>query len=360
METQREGVICGTTRGLSKGSNFRQGMTARTGGTAMLGIQARLRVLAFAVSLVVTLLSSTSMAATVLIGSSASASWLPIWLADARGYFREEGVDVRILLFSSAPDAARALVAGDIQLAGLAIERSIQASLQGRPIVSVMAIQNTPPSAVVMRKDAGYAPGNFAQFAGKTVGIVPGGWSEILVRFMLARQGVDARQVRLLSTPNPVTQLAALENGQIDFLSAIEPAQSTAIVQGRAAMFFDLEDPMTLQQYWPLPFVATTLQATRSWAESHPDEVRAVVRAIRRSLAYIRAEPSEAARFWAERSSDASLDVWQTAVRRLLVTWSEDGVLTPEAVRNVQELLVEYGIVPRALPFEELVLTVGQ
>ncbi|MDR7402666.1 MAG: ABC transporter substrate-binding protein [Armatimonadota bacterium] len=291
----------------------------------------------------------------ILIGASSSATWLPILLADARGFFAAEGVDVEIRIFRSAPDAARALVAGEIQFAGLAVERGIQATLQGRPVRSVMAIGNYPPSTIIVRADAPIIPGDLAALKGKTIGIVPGGWSEILVRFLVKKAGLAPGDVKMLSTPDPTTMFAALERRQVDMLSAIEPVQSRALVEGRGKIYFDLMDPTQLGQVWPRPFVATSLQATDAYLRVNRAATERVIRGIQRALDLLYRTPDQAVDYWAQQAPGVPKEVWSLAVKRLLVTWSRNGTLTPAAVANVQELLLEYEIISRVLPFSEVV-----
>ncbi len=291
----------------------------------------------------------------VLIGASSSASWVPILIAAARGFFDAEGVDVEMRIFRSAPDAARALVAGEIQYAGLAVERGIQATLQGRSVKSIMTIQNFPPSTMLIRADSPIRPGDLSALRGKIIGIVPGGWSEILVKFLTKRAGLAPADVRLVNTPDPATMFAALDRGQVDMLSAIEPSQSTALVDGRAKVFFDLMDPAQLAQVWPRPFVATSLQATDAYLETNRATAERVIRGVQRALDYIFRNPDGAVDYWAQQSPTVPKEVWSLTVKRLLVTWSRNGALTPAAVSNVQDMLVEHQIISRKLPFNEVV-----
>jgi len=262
---------------------------------------------------------------------------------------------VGIRIFRSAPDAARALVAGEIQFAGLAVERGIQATLQGRAVKSVMAIGNYPPSTIIVRADSPITPGDLAALKGKTIGIVPGGWSEILVKFLVKKAGLAPGDVKLVSTPDPTTMFAALERRQVDMLSAIEPSQSRALVEGRGKVYFDLMDPAQLAQVWPRPFVATSLQATDAYLRANRATAERVIRGIQRALDVLFRTPDAAVDYWAQQAPGVPKEVWSLAVKRLLVTWSRDGTLTPAAISNVEDLLLEYQIIARKLPFADVV-----
>lgn len=291
----------------------------------------------------------------VKIGMSTSASWIPIQVAAKQGFFQKNGVDAKIQVLSSAPDTIKALVAGDLNFGALAIERSITTTQQGKPIVSVMSIQDTPPTTILVSADSNLKPGDFAALKGKTAGIVLGGWSELVLRTMLKRHGMKWEDIKTVSTPNPTTMFSALKSKQVEILSAIEPTQSTGIVQNMVKVFFDLEDPQTLKAEWPQPFVATTLQTSKEYAAAHPELVAAVVKSVQEGLQYVREHTDEVAATWAADNPNQPKEVWETTIKRLLNIWSQDGAITPDAFKNVQEILLENGVLTKASKFEDMV-----
>ncbi|MCV0377501.1 ABC transporter substrate-binding protein [Microbacterium sp.] len=294
----------------------------------------------------------------IQIGASGSNSWLPIRIAAENGYFADAGLpNLQFVQIGSAPDAANALAAGEIQFAGLAFERAVLSTQQGRHVQCVMSIQDTPPSSVVVAADSGIEPGDWESLAGKTIGVVQGGWSEIVPKYLMQVAGLDVDSVQWTSTPNTGAMLSALQGGQIDGFSGIEPAQRQAIAEGYAEMFFDLEDPENLEEFWPDPFQATCLQAQAEYASANPEVVAAVREAIVRALGEIHSDPSIAVDFAADAAPDVDRSVWEESIAALEVTWSEDGELSEEAIANVQELLVDFGILEEALPYEEAVFT---
>ncbi len=294
--------------------------------------------------------------AKIVIGSSASLSWLPIQVAIERGYFKDAGLsNVSFTTIDSAPNAANALAAGEIQFAGLAFERAALSTIGGKPVQCVVAIQDTPPSSLVVSAKLDVKPGDWPALKGKTIGIVQGGWSEIFPKYLLKKAGIDLNDVKFTSTPNTATMLAGLKSGQIDGFSGIEPAQRQAIAEGMAKMFFDLEDPANLEKFWPSPFQATCLQAQAGYAKSNPEIVRAIRTGITRALQDVHANPSVAVDLAAKASPTVDRAIWDASVKALVVTWSRDGAITEKAVENVQQLLMEYGVLPRALPYADIV-----
>jgi ABC-type nitrate/sulfonate/bicarbonate transport system substrate-binding protein len=139
--------------------------------------------------------------------------------------------------------------------------------------------------------------------------------------------------------------------------SPVRLSQRQAIAEGFAEMFFDLETGENLAEFWPDPFNATCLQAQAEYAQANPDIVAAVKEAITRALTEIHADPTTAVDFAAAAAPEVDRSVWEESIAALVVTWSEDGELTEEAATNVQQLLVDFGILPEVAPYEELVFT---
>lgn len=294
----------------------------------------------------------------ITIGASASLTWLPIRVAVDRGYFKEAGLsNVSFTLIDSAPNAANALAAGEIDFAGLAFERAVLASAGGKPTQCIVSIQDTPPSSIVVPVNSPIKPGDWAALKGKTIGVVQGGWAEIVPKYFLQKNGIDLKDVKFTSTPNTAAQIAAIKSGQVDAVSGIEPSQRQAIIEGSAKMFFDLEDPAMLKQYWPTPFQATCVQAKADFAKANPGIMKAMQTAIAKAHKEIRANPNVAIDLAVKDSPQTNKVIFEQSVKALLNTWSPDGALTEAAIANVSKLLTDYGIIKAAMPYADVVFT---
>lgn len=295
--------------------------------------------------------------AKIVIGGSSSNSWLPVRLALDKGYFAAAGLpNVEFTAVASAPAASAALASGDVQFATLAVERGILSTIAGRATVCVMSLQDTPPTTLVVRGDSGIQPGDWGALRGRTIGVSIGGWSEIMVKHLLAKNGVNPSEVRFTSTPDATTMLTALRRGSIDAFSGIEPAQREAVESGDGRIFFDLEDAANLQAQWPSPFVATCLLASQEYASKNPQILAAVRTAIQRAAKEVEADPSVAVALAKKLQPNVDTKVLTASVDHLAVTWSKDGTISEAAVKNLQDLLVEYKVLPKSLPYDQVVI----
>jgi NitT/TauT family transport system substrate-binding protein len=177
----------------------------------------------------------------VTYASQRAVSDAAIFIAHAKGYYREEGLDVEIVNFPGANDMIPALATGQLDTGGTAPNAAfINAVLSGVDVKTVAErATNTPGhgfAALVVRKDL-VDSGRFrdyADLAGKSVGVSPppaAGQMSVDLLMALDKAGlrwddVDARALAL-----PELDLA-LRNGSLDLILAVEPWVSQAVSGG--------------------------------------------------------------------------------------------------------------------------------
>src|SRR2546430_13850798 len=94
------------------------------------------------------LLASTGAPAqTIAVGATSSTSDAPIYIADKQGYFRDEGLEVKVVNFRSAADMVAPLGAGQIEAgARSASARLYNAGARGIKIQNVADKTSSPPA----------------------------------------------------------------------------------------------------------------------------------------------------------------------------------------------------------------------
>jgi NitT/TauT family transport system substrate-binding protein len=97
-------------------------------------------------------------AQTVTVGVAAATSDAPIFIADKKGYFKQEGLDVKVTAFKSASDMVAPLGTGQLDAgAGSASAGLYNAVARGIKIRIVADKASSPPgygaTKIVVRKD---------------------------------------------------------------------------------------------------------------------------------------------------------------------------------------------------------------
>lgn len=193
--------------------------------------------------------------ATVRVGTAQSASDAAIYIADKKGYFEEQGIEIELTPFKSASDMVSSLGSDQLDVGGGSPSAGLyNAVARGIDIKNVADKGSHPPghgySAILVRKDlvdSGRFNG-YEDLEGLTLATVAEGTaSEIDLVEALEEGGLTLNdaQVEYLAFPDHVS---ALENGSIDASSTTEPSVTQAVQSGAAVRFAGADELYPYQQ----------------------------------------------------------------------------------------------------------------
>ena len=266
----------------------------------------------------------------------------PVMVAAEKGFFRAQGVDAEFIPFRGGPDLAKAVMAGEV-LIGLTGSTDIIVFREaGMPIKLVAAHGEGNDFVLVGAPDA--AP--VAELRGKTIGVTRvGATTWVFARMVAKHHGWDPdRDVKIVGLGGLDAQLAALARKEIDaFVWGDFGAVTQA--QGRTKVVFRLE---SLTPKW----ICYIQYASEEAIRKNADAIRRSTRALFQAIRFLKANPSEAVRITASRfgwSPDAVLAVH----RALTPLFLDDGRINLEALRAMQDALLEHGAIKKRLPLEE-------
>ena len=150
---------------------------------------------------------------------SFSSSQMPPFVAKELGYYRQEGLDVEIILMRAGL-AVQALVAGSIDYTG-APGSVVAAAVQGAKVLVTMAYANKPLYDLVTRPEIT----SYAQLKGKVLGLgALGGFSIEIPRLMLSKNGLDPkRDITMILIGATPDRFAALKANTIQ-ATLLEPS----------------------------------------------------------------------------------------------------------------------------------------
>ncbi len=145
-------------------------------------------------------------------------SFAPELLADMKGYFRDEGLDVSFQSARGSAPAIQLLIQNKATLAtGVGIELQLHILREQAPISYVATIQHASPLGYgFLKKERLVSP---KSWIGRTMGVSsPGGSSELTFRVFLANGGVDASKVKIQVVTGAVsaTTVELIRRGRLD------------------------------------------------------------------------------------------------------------------------------------------------
>jgi NitT/TauT family transport system substrate-binding protein len=179
----------------------------------------------------------------VTVGVAGTTSDAPIYIADRKGYFREEGVAIKVIDFRSASDMVAPLGTGQLDAgAGSASAGLYNAVLRGVLIRIVADKASSSPgygaTKILVRRDLADS-GRYRSpqdFKGMRFAMnAPGVSNTATLNALLRSVGLRFSDVETLNLPFP-DHVVALHNKAVDGSASVEPGPTIAIKGGYAVL----------------------------------------------------------------------------------------------------------------------------
>ena len=226
-----------------------------------------------------------AVAQTITVGATSSTSDAPIYIADRKGYFRAEGLDVKVVNFRSAADMVAPLGAGQLEAgAGSASAGLYNAVARGIAIKIVADKASSPPgyggTKILVRKDH-VESGRYREpkdLKGMKFAMnAPGVSNTSTLNTLLKSVGLKYSDVETVDMPLP-DHVAALKNKSVDASASVEPGPALAVRNGDAVVIKSDDEILPNHQIAVLLFA-------EDFARKRPDAaknfMRAYIRAVR-------------------------------------------------------------------------------
>jgi len=222
---------------------------------------------------------------TVAMGYIANVQFAPYYLAQDRGYYAAEGLEVEFK-YGQVNDLLRVVADGGLDYANVSGDEMVPAVAQGIPVRYVMTGYYRYPVALATIPGSGPALAAPADLKGHTVGVPgPYGSTYIGLKALLKAGKLTEKDITLQSIN--FTQVSALINRQVD-----------------AAMVYAMNEPVQIQQVGKgvsllqvadyADLAAVGIATGNKKIAAQPDQVRAFVRATLKGTADTLHDPDAA------------------------------------------------------------------
>ena len=270
-----------------------------------------------------------------------SSSQMPPFVAKELGYYRQEGLDVEIILMRAGL-AVQASIADSIDYTG-APGSVVAAAVQGIKVFVTMAYANKPLYDLVVRPEIT----SYAQLKGKVFGVGAfSGFSYDIPRLMLTKNGLDVKRdltmILMGATPD---RLAALRANTIQ-ATLLEPSYNfIAYGDGFKKLGYSGDYFQTLQG---------ALTTSERKIKNETDEVRRFIRATVRGFLAYRNQRDIAIPIFRKylRIEDSKLA--EQGFDYTLGALTSDGTLSDELMRTIIEQQRQVSGVTRAVASEDV------
>lgn len=220
----------------------------------------------------------------------------PIVLAQEGGYFKRAGVDVRVDRGYGSADSITKVASGayDIAFADLGALILFNSQQGATKLIDVFQVYDSAPMVMLSLKTSHIAkPGDLA---GKRIASPPGASSRVMFPTFAALNKIDTANIRWIDV-TPQLRETMLKQGQAD--------ATTALITDVAGLkHLDIpESDISIMRFsdYGMNLYGHAILTTPQYAASHPDVIKAVVKAVAEALKASIAKPSVAIEAIAKR-----------------------------------------------------------
>jgi NitT/TauT family transport system substrate-binding protein len=232
---------------------------------------------------------------TIAVGGKASIYYLPLTIAEQKGYFKDEGLNVEIVDFAGGSQSLRAVVGGSADVVSGAFEHTINLQASKQYFRAFVLQGRAPAIAVGVATAKAGAYRSPADLKGMKIGVsAPGSSTNMVANYVLAKGGLKPADVSFVGVGTASGALSALRSGQIDAISNVDPVMTMLEQKGDVKIIADTRTLKGTQQLFGGPMPAASLYAPEEFITKNPRTVQALTNAMVRALKWLQtAGPSD-------------------------------------------------------------------
>ncbi len=233
--------------------------------------------------------------------------YAPLYVAQDKGFFNEEGLSVNITTAGGDEKAFAALLSGDAQFAigdPTFVAISGEKGQAGKVIASVLT--GVPFWGVAKDKSIPQIT-QPSQLGKYSVATFPAPSTAYALQTKMFQTGGLKPNVKQLAFGG---LLPALEAGQVNIALELEPNVSTAVKNGSHIVY-------SLATYYP-DFAITGVTALPDYLKNNPEAAQKFVNALRKADNFIRSNPTEAAQIMSKRFAEVDAQTAENALKNVI------------------------------------------
>ena len=209
----------------------------------------------------------------------------PLIVAQHKGFFQQQGVQVKLTAYKSGPLLKKDLKAGRLDLAYIGVPPVYHWYTKGLKS-KIIAKVNYGQASVIVRRDSKFK--NVKDLRNhKFAGVRKGSGMDVLLRgFVLGEKGhlTPKRDVKIL-TMKPETMGAAIESNKVSGAFTWEPFTSLSVLRGKTRIIMDISKEIPRYPWYVVMAMPEAIKNKRP-------EIIKVLKAHRKAVAFLNSAPN--------------------------------------------------------------------
>ncbi|NYT86337.1 ABC transporter substrate-binding protein [Pollutimonas harenae] len=224
----------------------------------------------------------------IAVGGQALIYYLPLSIANLNGYFKDEGLDAKVVDFAGGSKALQAVVGGSADVVSGAFEHTINLQSKGQ-MYRAFAQQGRAPM-IVLAVSTKTMPDykSPADLKGKKIGVTaPGSSTNMMASFFLSQHGLKPSDVSFVGVGAGAGAITAMRTGQIDAIANLDPVISTLLKENAIKIIADTRTLKDTHQIFGGNMPSGCLYTSQEFIDANPNTTQALANAIFRADQWI-------------------------------------------------------------------------
>lgn len=278
--------------------------------------------------------------------------YAPQYVAIEKGYFKDYGIDIDLVLTSGADKVTAAVLSGDADIGFCGSEGTIYVYNGGEKDYLKTFAQLTQKDGTFLVSRKKYDNFKLEDLKGKSIiGGRAGGMPEMTFEYALKQNGIDPKNDVNIDTSVAFPAMSgAFIGGQGDFVTLFEPNATDVEKQGYGHVVASIGELGGVVPY-------TSYSARGSYIEKNKELIKNFDKAIQKGLDYVKNHTDkEVAQTILKQFPDTSLNDLESAVKRYREndTWPETTKFSEESFNHLQDIMIDNGALEEKVDYDKL------
>jgi NitT/TauT family transport system substrate-binding protein len=275
------------------------------------------------------------------VGGKPLLYYLPLTIAERRGTFKEEGLDVEITDFGGGAKSLQSLIGGSADVVTGAYEHTIRMQAKNQDIRAVCELGRFPAIVIAVHKSKLGEIKSPADFKGRKIGVTaPGSSTAITAQYAMAKAGLKPTDAAFIGLGAGAGAVATMQKGEIDIISHLDPVISKLELDGDIKVLIDTRTEAGTRELFGGSNPAAVLYMKKEFIDRYPNTTQRLVNAHLKALKWLQtASPEQIADTVPPEYLLNDKPLYLRALKNSLESYSRTGIIPRSGMESVLDTL---------------------
>jgi len=280
----------------------------------------------------------------IAVGGKVALYYLPLTITERLGYFKDEGLNVRISDFPGGTRSLEAVVGGSADVVAGAYEHTINMQSKKLNFQAFVLTGAAPQITVAISSKLAAKYKSPKDLKGLKVGVsAPGSSTNMVVNYLLGKGGLKPTDVSIIGIGAGANVISAVDQGRVDVISQTDPAVTILEKAGKVKVIAETRTPEGTEALFGGPMPAASLYAPIEFIRKNPNTVQALTNATVRALIWMQdASPQQILATVPEEYTLGNKAIYLFAFNNVKTAYSKDGLFSEAGAKTTLKALSSF------------------